>query len=335
MIIIIIVATKNKKIVFAIIAAVVVVASSFTYFELNSLNTQGKEIQKIPLVLGPQIALNIYNGSRLDPSLGNNTTVTVQISSVMPSMFIEHSSGSDLMGLNPDNNSYDVTLLNTTLNNTTSVLFISPLFMDIADMWKSLFSYAGKENIPSLSIESYKTVYSNGILEVFKYYNNIPYDPYRSSLIVLNESQLSNHTIMNHFNGTGLNVSRFSSITMSDISFRFNITFPVVPMQIIDNVSSNRTSNAVSPVYRSVKTACPGTSSKTSYGWETTYFTWNKKTFTKSIYDGYIPLLAVHVGNGVSQGQSVIALAASIFVLNDTIGLNSAETYVSSSGEVT
>ena len=286
---------------------------------------------------GPKLAINVLGSSNYNSSygIGNNTTITVQVSSIIPSMLTGNWGSANLSGLDPSNNSYYVNLLNTTISSMHSSLFLSPLFLTIASQWRAKFSHESGRNFPSLSFEALKTVYEKGSIEIYSYYNNIEYNPYYVPYESVQDGHAGSLNLTQWFNGTGIDPSTFSGINMVDLAFSMNLSFPDTPIQVIHNVTNPSSSNAASasPEATYYPATCSGTGSYTTTYWACCYKTTDTAVHT-NFTTGYLPLIMVHFGRGAAKGLSEIALSASLLIQNDTIGFTSAKSYVPTSGEV-
>lgn len=327
-------ASARRKILAVIVVAILAATSIVIIHPWESVSNAPLKTASF----GPKLAINVLgdsNGSSGSP-VGNNTTITVQVSSIVPSMLTGEWGSANLSGIDPSNNSYYVNLLNTTINSTHTSLFLSPLFMTMASQWRAKFSSESGRNFPSLSIEALKTVYENRSIEIYSYYNNLEYDPYSVPYESVQDGYSGSMNLTQWFNNTGIDPSMFSEINMVDLSFSVNLSFPGTPIQVIHNVTNSsfraQQSNTSTPaVY--YPASCSGKGSYTTTYWGYSYETSDTAVHTNFTI-GYLPLIMVHFGRGTANGLSAIALSASLLILNDTIGFTSAESYVPTSGEV-
>lgn len=326
---------KTQKIV-AIALSLILIAISFAV--IHPWTSFSKTSPRA--IFGPRVMILVAGDSYLsdnagsNTSLPSNTTITLQISTIMPQIINEYrSSSANLTSLNQNNNSYYVDLLNATLNNTRSVALLSPEFISVAKEWSSFFSHTSGKSYPSLTVNAYKTVEVNNTIEIFNYYNNIKYDPNAISVTNFSVRSMGNTILTNYFNGTGVNVSSFSKITFANLSFNLNLTFPKNPLQVISNVTALGNFTGNSPTSQVVTPDCSGSGSYTNYYWETSSSTSNTQTGINTT-TGYFPLLTVHMGKDTTNELSNVALGATLLLSEDTIGLNSAQPYVSSGGQV-
>jgi hypothetical protein len=222
------------------------------------------------------------------------------------------------------------------VHDTRTILFLSPLFLNIASEWRGIFSRMNGKNYPSLTLDVLKTVYANNSVEIYRSYNNIEYNPFSVGYNTFNNASTGTAGLDQWFNGSGIDPSNFSAINMVNLSFSLNVSFPNTPFQIINNVTSNGSStNAnvpdISPQLYSPD--CSGTGSYTSTYWTYNYYTYTRNTGINNT-TGYLPLIAVHLGRNTANGLSQIAMYASLFIESDTIGFTSAQPYVPTSGQV-
>ena len=320
--------SKSLKIV-AIVLAAIVVVSFFTYYEVSRTVPPKKESSRIVGYLGPKVDVMVNNGK---PVLNNNTTINVQMFFPVPASFKDSLYGYNVSTSNQSSNGADDMVLNVTLTpeNNTSSFFMNPTFNNITNEWRDLFFKYEGTNYPSLTVEALKTVVDNGTAKIFQYYNNFPFNPAMQGMTHFNITKNVTPVLSSYLKGTQLNLSRFSSLYISDINFTLNLTFPSQPIQtvIMDNASSYAVSHSdlSSPL---VNPLCSGKEELiTRYVTETV----NTLKHTETFY--YIlPLGGIHIGRRADDGNSQVVFGGSIFVLNGTIGLNSNQVYVSSSGE--
>ena len=170
----------RKSVIAAAIVAIIIIgvfSSSFYYLHKDEKN----------LIIGPKLTLSTITSS------GNVTgNETVQVFSEMPSIIGKFTSnfgnGIDISNKNIYNNSAFVELLNATFpySEKSVNLFLSPLFMKVADEWVSLLGSMEGSQTPSLDIYATLSTVDNGTLYVYSYYNNIPFNPFNVTLSEFN-----------------------------------------------------------------------------------------------------------------------------------------------------
>lgn len=312
------------KIFLSIILTVIVVGATFAIINYSTEKKRNPgNIVELTTNLGPKLSVTVSPAATANSiSLENNTQITLQIFETVPkdlsftnSIGREYVSQSDLQ-----NNSHLDMLLNTTISNDSMVSFLSPEFNSISLGWQRLLAISSGMSYPSLTVEATKTVYQNDSLMIYNYYNNLEFNPYETGTVFLNSTMLKVPQVHNYFNGSGLNLSDYSSITASNVTFEQNISFAKEPNQIVNNVVPS----AIFQPY------CP---TSTSYYWKTVYKTTDNVLWTAHQY-GALPLVTVHAGRGIDNTLSNIAYQATVSFSDSLINLNSAQTYVSKSGDV-
>ncbi|MCL5254442.1 MAG: hypothetical protein M1351_10235 [Candidatus Thermoplasmatota archaeon] len=321
---------------FAVIASVVIIAAGAGYaLHVYSRRSVSRPKPKPAGYFGPRVV--VYSNSPAG-SIANNTTINVQIFSAVPSAFAK--TGLSFYSIAQDNqwnNSVNDELLNATMlpgNASTGRFFLSAQFNSIAREWMSLLSKDTGTNYPSLTVEAVKTVVLNGSMLLYQYYNNIPFNPFSLSVISANSTLLASTGLKSWFGGSSVNLSDYSRISLTDISFSLALVFPSVPIQVISaNASANREHS-----YSYAGTGVPAAASPESCHWAYyyTYPSTTSNTLEKTTYaNGTLPLIGVHIGRNADQGNSLIDLAASVNVQNDTIKLTSNQVYSNPSGSIT
>ncbi len=331
----------RRKIIAMVLSAVLFVAAVSIYVGTRPKVQTVRAVDKPVAYFGPRIVI----GSNVQgATIGNNTTINVQIYSSVPDAFAKNgivfhnmSSG------NQWNNSVNDELLNATMlpgNNSTGKFFLSPQFNSIAEEWMSLLSKDTGSNYPSLTVEAVKTVESNGSLHLYQYYNNLPFNPFVLSVVSANSTVLSNSTLLSStgleswFNDSGVNLSNYSNVYLANLNFNLTLLFPSVPLQVIPVNSSA----SESPSYSNSGTSNLSVSSPESCYWiyYYTYPSSTSNTLEKTTYaNGMLPLLGVHIGRNADQGGSEVDIGTTISIASDNISLNSNQVYVSSSGSTT
>ncbi len=316
----------------AIILALAMVAGSASFVFLFLDHT--KSTPHPAMTLGPKVYFNVLGGGQ-NTQIGNNTTITVQVFGIMPENVSAYDTiGENLTGLNPENNPYEVQLLNTTLDNTSQILFLSPEFLNLSLSWYSFFRGYSGTNYASLILEATKSVDVNGTVQIYTYFNNLPYNPCEVSLVHLSSQSTGNKSDTSWFTNTTVDPSSFGVLSYLDLAFQANLTFPSKPVQIIGNVTAPPDSRVatVSPELASTTGSCPAGGTYTTTFWAASSSTYDSAT-TVNATNGVFPLLAVHMANNVANGHSEISLFGSILLQDATLGIESDQGYVTSSGQ--
>jgi hypothetical protein len=178
-------------------------------------------------------------------------------------------------------------------------------------------------------VDAYDTVYSGNNISIYSYYNNLPYNP----MNVVMQSSLDYNTteVSQWFNGTSVNPDNYSTVSFAQYAMYLNLSFPSIPSQVL-HVSGNSSASNNSQLIT------PDQCSNFYYN-VTSYSTYNdvlsvNYTDSQDMHSPVLlPVLAVHLSNGTYNGKSLIDFYSSITLLNDKIGLNSANAYESSSGQ--
>ena len=306
---------KSAGMIKALAIAIVVLLIAVGTYSLISKNVDiTTKSSTATTVLGPLVSV--------DPSAptANNTSISLQIFSPVPDSVIMNGMGSfSLIGLNQSNNPYYVQLLNVTFNSSSSRFLLSPMFYIIASQWSKILR--SRHNEPSLTIQATKSVWNSSSVSLYGYYNNIPYKPWD----IQKPSFISNRTVLNSLAyKMSMNLSNYTGVYLSNASFNISLQFPGKPYQIIPLGNHNNLSSQVKPstTYHTRYYTTTGTSSDT-------YVSTTGVNYT----NGYFPLIAVHLSKGVANGKSQLIIASSILLLNTTMGINSANTYETGSGE--
>ncbi|MHB8395950.1 MAG: hypothetical protein ACYDAZ_01235 [Thermoplasmataceae archaeon] len=324
--------SRNKKIL-VIVLAVALIASSGSL--LYVLAKKGAPAKNESATFGPKVSINILNTP--DNFSSNNTTIVVQAFGLFPQNVREFQTiGANLTGKNQSNNGNYVELLNTTVDNLSDVLFLSPLFINVATAWRNFLSQFSGTNYPSLTVEATKSVDVNGTVQVYNYYNNLLFNPNQVEINTLSSHEVSSPGAASWFNGSSVNPGSFSSLNYTDLAFNVNLSFPKTPTQTLTNVSQPNASVIYSTARPAVSmdTACPGPGSYTYTYWATSSDTYIVNTGTCNT-KGYLPMLVVHMGNGSANGHSQLSIAGAIILQDANISINSNQVYVSSSGQST
>ena len=316
--------SKRSKLI-AVALAVVMVVAAFTIIYPSLLKDSHASQQGS---FGPKLIVHTLNPAKTPDN--STTSTTIQVYSVVPKTFgISGYPNLTIPSQSTANNSYYVELLNQTMTNNISMFLLSPEFNTISSEWISTFSASSGSNLPSLVVDAYYTVYSGNNISIYSYYNNLPYNPMK---IVMQSSLEYNTTQLSQwFNGTSINPDDYSTVSFAQNAMYLNLTFPSIPSQVL-HVSGNS-----SAAYNS-QLITPDQCSNFYYN-ETCYSTCND-VLSVNYSDSQdmhspvlLPVLAVHLSNGTYSGKSLIEFYSSIYLLNDKIGLNSANAYESNSGQ--
>jgi hypothetical protein len=322
----------------AILASAIMVLGIGVY--VGEHETPSSPVLKPVGNFGPKV---LVSGTGNAGALANNTTITIQIFSAVPAAFESPGTSFQAPGLrifnlsaqNPWNNGVNEELLDVTLlpQNNTTAFFLAPTFDAIDQQWIALLSHDQGRNYPSLTVEAEKTIVSNGSAYLYQYYNNLLYDPSSLQVVSLSGPPLASGAAT-WFNGTGVDPSEYSQVTVATLEFNLTLDFPSTPMQVVPLPASTGVATPTGAVAHLTPCVTASESCYTSYSY--TYPSTTVNTLLKTSYvNGTLPLLGVHIGRNADSGGSLVDLSASVTVLDDTIDLNSAQPYVSASGEVT
>ncbi|MGC8609451.1 MAG: hypothetical protein ACP5UV_06235, partial [Thermoplasmata archaeon] len=306
---------KLDKIKVLSIALVTIMVSSamfsFAYFVIRPADNRIRG----DLDLGPRINYRIYDDQITEMqkisrelSIINNTTISVQISGTY-------------LG---SNDTY--VMANTSLQFFNGSIFLSPEFYNLSHIWALFISSHHLNMYPSLTIESYESIYRNGSLYVYSSYNNIPYNPYVVRTLSVPSSSIlgpgSNMSVQariayNVLNGTGIDPHHYSNVTLTPYEINTSISFPDKPEQVLRD-------NDFSDVFNN-------TTSFSRYAGEYSYITYSKVIGTHYI-SGPLPLMIVHMSDNVAYGGSLVIYGGNYLTINNTMGTESDQVFVSSSG---
>ncbi len=328
-----------------IVALILIVAATVTLISQGHPPEAAKPLPT--LSVGPKVLLASGGGrpGNLLP-LPNNTTLTVQVFAPVPGAF--ETSGTSLPSLGPriypispgdqTDNGVNDEVLNVTLlpESNVSAFFLFPDFNGIARAWADLLALDSGANYPSLTVEAVKTVVTNGTLDLYTYYNNLPYSPSGVRTLTLNASALEGGAGTTWFQGTAVEAKAYSSITLTDLALNLTLVFPSRPTQVIPLPSGSTgtsTATTMSAVER-IPCATTGTTCYRSYFYSYPSVTSAELMRTSYVY-GVLPLLGVHIGRNADVGGSQIVAGASVGGTGDSLELNSAQPYIAPSGRMT
>ena len=303
----------RKSVIAAAVVAIIIIgvfSSSFYYLHKDEKN----------LIIGPKLTISTITSS------GNVTGIeTVQVFSEMPSIIGEFTSnfgnGIDIGNKNIYNNSAFVELLNATFpySEKSVNLFLSPLFMKVADEWVSLLGSMEGSQTPSLDIYATLSIVENGTLYVYSYYNNIPFNPFNVTL-----SEFNGKT--DWFSNSSINTADYTSITFANLSLHANVSFDMNSPSFV--VPINISSPSMIPETQLSVYGGGGGKSGTFY-----VPLWYKNITIP------LPLVATHISLNDSNALSYIIDVAAFGVPPEnggvSINLNSNTVSISTSGTVT
>ncbi len=325
---------RNIKIVISTAIAAAAILSTFGYlhFYPNNVTSSNGNLQQIEL--GPKLAVSV-NNSPTNPSIANNTTISLQVFGSFPVYVMPFQTiYTNLTGLNSSNNDHLVQLLNVTVSSGTSILFLSPKFLNIANSWQNFFgdpSWNSLMDYPSLTVEAAKSVYVNGSVYIYPYFGSLLYNPHGIAVNIVNQLNKNSMNVSQWFNGSNINPTNYKSINYTALEFYLSLAFSSTPSQVLRYVAPppSGITNA-RPDEKAISSATSGS----YYYWQASF----KETVTPTgivTVNGYLPLLAVHLGRGTVYGGSQIVLGASIDLQNTAIGIDSTQTSWSQTGQVT
>jgi hypothetical protein len=299
----------RKSVIAAAIAAIIIIGvfSSSFYYEYKD--------EKY-LIIGPKLTLSTITSS--GKVTGNET---VQVFSEMPSTVGEFTTtfgnGIDISNKNIYNNSAFVELLNATFpySEKSVNLFLSPVFMKVANEWVSLLGSMEGSQIPSLDIYATLSTVDNGRLYVYSYYNNIPFNPFNVTLSEFNGNS-------DWFSNSSINTADYTSITFANLSLYANVSFDMNSPSFVNSI--NISSPSMIPETQLSVYGGGGGQSGTFY--EPLWY----KNITLPL-----PLVATHISLNDSNAFSNIIDSAAFVKGSVSINLNSNTVSNSTSGTVT
>ena len=296
------------------------------------------EPPKLPGAFGPRLELAIRSGNGSIPM--NNTTITVQIWSAVPSAFA--SGGMQLQNISANlqqSNGFEDRLFNWTENGSSPSVpragFLSPRFDTLAGEWASLLGRDSGSNYPSVTVIGTESVRVGSNLSIYQYYNNLDYNPRNIPVVSVNSTGLNSTVVESWFNGTGIEPQNYSKLQLTDLELPLQLTFPRTPSEVIP-LANGSAGNGIGGAGESGSGRCPYATTTASC--TTTYYSTNPTVTTNtlvhtSFVNGTLPLIGVHIGRNADPGTSEISLWALVFVVNDSIELNSVQTTVSATGQ--
>ncbi len=296
------------------------------------------EPPKLPGDFGPRLELAIRSGNGSIPM--NNTTITVQIWSAVPSAFA--SGGRQLQNISANlqqSNGFEDRLFNWTENGSSPSVpragFLSPRFDTLAGEWASLLGRDSGSNYPSVTVIGTESVRVGSNLSIYQYYNNLDYNPRNIPVVSVNSTGLNSTVVESWFNGTGIEPQNYSKLQLTDLELPLQLTFPRTPSEVIP-LANGSAGNGIGGARESGSGRCPYAT--TTESCTTTYYSTDPTVTTNtlvhtSFVNGTLPLIGVHIGRNADPGTSEISLWALVFVVNDSIELNSVQTTVSATGQ--
>ena len=320
------------------IAAVLVVGGLGLTGNLSDQIHSLPQPPRLPGDFGPRLELAIRSGNGSIPM--NNTTITVQIWSAVPSAFA--SGGMQLENISANlqqSNGFEDRLFNWTENGSSPSVpragFLSPRFDTLAGEWASLLGRDSGSNYPSVTVIGTESVRVGSNLSIYQYYNNLDYNPRNIPVVSVNSTGLNSTVVESWFNGTGIEPQNYSRLQLTDLELPLQLTFPRTPSEVIP-LANGSAGNGIGGARESGSGRCPYAT--TTESCTTTYYSTDPTVTTNtlvhtSFVNGTLPLIGVHIGRNADPGTSEISLWALVFVVNDSIELNSVQTTVSATGQ--
>lgn len=162
---------------------------------------------------GPSLLAHVHiSGTAPPQTSGLNTflELTQQFSDVKSQLFLyspipnslNHNGAVNLSSMNQSSNPYQVLLYNDTSNETGVFTgYLSNSFYQIVNEWKAVLIRNNMSITTSVSLEMYAVLQfvSGTQLMVYQFYNNVPFDPFNSSLQQPVNYQLSSFNIPLYF----------------------------------------------------------------------------------------------------------------------------------------
>lgn len=187
--------SKRKKIAFAIVAvSLMVFGSLFAFFYITNANSQQYHNPEIDLNFGfinntsiaPAIAVSGNTG--IPPALYdyNLANITVQIFATMPDYAALGSAITNLTVSNQENNSAYVELFNYTGNLASKNVHgsLNKMFRTIINEYRTIYRNSPNKNMTiSMTIDASYYYVSGTNMYLYRYYNNIPFNPWKPNLI--------------------------------------------------------------------------------------------------------------------------------------------------------
>lgn len=176
----------------ALLSLAVIAAGAYVFLYSSSPKRSPSRWQSEGPKLLAGIDLVGASGSQ-QPSMANFTQLTQQFSDVRAQLFIyspmpdslAQGGGHNLSTANQTDNPYEVQLYNGTSNQTGVFTgYLSDEFYSIVSQWESVLSSNNMSVTTGVSLEMYAVLQyvSASQLLVYQFYNNIPFDPFNSSL---------------------------------------------------------------------------------------------------------------------------------------------------------
>ena len=323
---------RNWARVVAIAAALVVVGA--VAVELGIYHSS-RTVVLGPGDFGPKILVTVAPGLT---GWSNGTTITLQIYEAVPAAF--KNPGLHVGNVTPAaqwTNGYDDELLNGTISANVTSFFLSPIFDTLAQEWTALLGPSQGTNFPSLTVEAVKSVSVGGSIELYQYYNDLPFDAFALKVLDVNRSMIGAPATLSWFNGTGIDPLEYSSLTLASLALNLTLLFPGAPQQVVAiSTAVSQIPHGGAPPRTSTPaslSAAGDNSSGTSYRYE-----WSNSTtdtlLRASYLDGNLPLIGAHFSNGADQGGSLIDLGAAVTVLNDSMNLDSVQVFENQTGHI-
>ncbi len=321
-----------------VIGALLVVAGLGLTGGLSTRTHALAEPPKLPGDFGPRLELAISSGNGSLPT--NNTTITVQIWSAVPSGFA--SGGMELQNISASrqqSNGFEDRLFNWTDNGSSTSVpragFLSPNFDTLAGEWAALLGRDSGSNYPSVTVIGTESVRVGSNLSIYQYYNNLDYNPRDVLVVSVNSTEYNSTAVEGWFNGTGIEPQNYSKLELTDLELPLALEFPRTPSEVIP-LANGSAGEVPRDLTQKGSEGCRYATETESC--TTTYYSTYPPVTTNtlvhtSFVNGTLPLIGVHIGRNADPGKSEISLFATVYVINDTIELNSVQTTVSATGQ--
>ncbi len=185
--------SRIRVAVVALLSLAVIAAGAYVFLYSSSLKRSPSLWQSE----GPRLLAGVdlvgASGSQPPSVVANFTQLTQQFSDVRAQLFIyspmpdslARGGGHNLSAANQTDNPYEVQLYNGTSNQTGVFTgYLSDGFYSIVSQWESVLSSNNMSVTTGVSLEMYAVLQyvSASQLLVYQFYNNIPFDPFNSSL---------------------------------------------------------------------------------------------------------------------------------------------------------
>lgn len=317
----------KRKIVLSAVLAVILISTAFVGLALHWSRVSVPP-PTTEATFGPKIEVSVSSVNNIASSA--NVTESLQILGADPSYLF--SAGTQVKTGQDIPSSGYMTLFNQTYELSSASApsgiqfgFLNNNFSKILSSWQSAYR---DEHIThqtfSLSIESTLSIRNNGTLNVYAYFNNLPYTP--SSLDYTGFLSSSNSTLNNWFNGTGINPSSYSSISYVPVAFNATPSFDLSNPTYSTTINSTTSGSGASApsVYSPSGLPLPPQPTGTIY-----------KELWSENWPGPEPLLSVHIDQSYPASNQFLGIMEGISTSTVEMSINSDQTGVNSNGSVT